>query len=238
MRSRQGRSARAAGTTIAMTAYSYQIGSAAAFNAVLTRIDVGGDDAGTGNTYTFTLTGDIVLDRQLYAVNLQGGTAGGDVLTIDGGGHTLDGANAYNGLFVYDGTVDIRDLTLANTVATGGSSLLGGGGAGLGGGLFVAGPNATAVGSATMTAGGNVTLTNVGFSGNRAVGGSVGNNGVGGGGLNGGPVAGSGGGGVGTGAFGGSGGGGPGLILGAASGGGTTGGANGGGGRGDIPLRG
>ena len=53
----------------------------------------------------------------------------------------LDGANSYRGFFVISGPVNISDLTIQNTSATGGKGgaglSAGGGGMGAGGGLFV-----------------------------------------------------------------------------------------------------
>ena len=58
--------------------------------------------------------------------------------TLNGNGNTLSGNNAYRGLFVYSGTVAINDLTIENAVASGGDAgQAAGGGAGLGGALFV-----------------------------------------------------------------------------------------------------
>ena len=221
-----------------MTVYTLTAGSAADLNAELTLIDVGGADAGAGNSYTVTLTQGFTLDRQLYAINLQGGTGGGDTLTIDGGGATLDGANTYNGFFVYSGAVAINDLTIANAVASGGiGDNSGGGGAGLGGGLFVAGTGNVDGSGAALATGGAVTLSNVAFIGDAAKGGAeagrASGNG-GGGGLGG--RGGTGGGGVGLGATGSVNNGGAGIVLGAAPGGvgsGGLGGPNGGGGAGD-----
>jgi len=194
---------------------------------------------GTGTAYTITLAAGTTLAEaaDIKAVNLNGS----DTLTIDGAGSTLDGGGAHRGLFVYSGNVTIENLTIQNAVASGGNGADGGsGGAGLGGGLFVAGPNLTNGNYSPKTAGGNVTLGNVSFKNDSAVGGggSVASNayGGGGGGLggNGGfsQRAGGGGGGVGSAATGGNGAplgpsnpngspggaGGEGLIPGAASG--------------------
>ncbi|MEM6437387.1 MAG: hypothetical protein AAF773_26550, partial [Cyanobacteria bacterium P01_D01_bin.115] len=62
--------------------------------------------------------------------------------------------------------VIMSDLTITNGLAQGGSSGSGGGGAGMGGGLFIYD--------------GNVTLDNVTFSDNRAIGGLGGDSGDGG----------------------------------------------------------
>ena len=203
------------------TNYSFTVASTSDLNTALALIDIGGTDAGTGNTYTFNFTQSVTLTQQLYAVNLQSGVAGGDTLVINGNNATLSGNNQFNGLFVYAGTVNINDLTISNAVATGGAGgsglEAGGGGAGLGGGLFVA-SNAAA------------TLNDVSFTGDAAKGGNGGNGGgdayAGGGGLEGGaggvgsPSYNSGGGGVGLGATGGTNGGdgGAGILLGASSG--------------------
>ena len=78
---------------------------------------------------------------------------------------TLDGGGTERGLFVYAGKVDIDSLAINNMVAKGGDGGFGagGGGAGLGGGLFI---GANVPGDL-----GNVTLTNVSFTDNQAVGG-------------------------------------------------------------------
>ncbi len=166
-------------------------------------------------------------------------------VTINGNSNTIDGASAYRGLFVYglgaDGSgsgpaiaVAINDLTIQNAEALGGTGA--GGGAGLGGGLFV-------------TADAGVTLDDLAFAHDSAVGGGGGadfsNQGGGGLGGNGGPQGspsvgqqGTGAGGVGSGAAGGAAGAGgsPGILVGANAGGagsgGATGGSSGGGGGG------
>ena len=94
--------------------------------------------------------------------------AGGS-LTLQGAGHTIDGANRFRGLFDYSGALIVDDLTIENARASGGNGGQGspngggggGGGAGLGGGLFVA-------------SAGNTTLNNVTFVNDSAVGGSGG----------------------------------------------------------------
>ena len=100
----------------------------------------------------------------MQAINLHHGVT----LDIKGGGHTLDGGGTQRGLFVYAGTVDINNLAINNMKAQGGDGNFGegGGGAGLGGGLFV-GANVT-------SDPGNVTLTNVTFAKDQAVGGNGG----------------------------------------------------------------
>lgn len=146
-------------------------------------------------------------------------------LTINGNGKFLDGSNTQRGFLVYSGTVSINDLIIQNTLAKGGNGgaavpgRQGGGGAGLGGGLFV---NNLA----------NVTITNVSFNNTQAQGGTAGtgattNLGAGGGG--GGGMGGNGG--IpGSGPATRTGGGGGGVLAGANGGNGTaSGGGNGGG---------
>ena len=191
----------------------------------------------------------ITETQALHAINLKAGVT----LTIQGLGNTLDGAGSYAGLFAYAGTVNVQDLSIVNTVATGGKGGPegAGGGAGLGGGLFVAGSNAG------LGSGASVTLSNVSFGNDKAVGGAGGSGGGmfegqlgaygtggGGGGLggDGGGYTLDGGGGGGIGGAGGTGGPGQAGIVGGAAGGGasspppgqtgTAGGANGGGGGG------
>ena len=113
--------------------------------------------------YIVNITQNIDLIFDLLAINLPSGST----LTIEGNGHTIDGESSERGLFVYAGTVDINNLAINSTVAQGGNGGPGGGGgAGLGGGLFV---GANVAGDA-----GNVTLTNVTFAHDKAVGGAGG----------------------------------------------------------------
>jgi methionine-rich copper-binding protein CopC len=115
--------------------------------------------------------------------------------------------NPYRPFFVKSGTVTLKNLTVSQCKAQGGSSTLGGAGAGLGGALFVYS--------------GDVTLDGMTFSGNSAIGGvkGAGSNAYGGGGMGPGTITNSGGGGFfvvgttsstggygGTGAYGGGGG--------------------------------
>ena len=110
-----------------------------------------------------TITASVLAD--LTAINLHSGVT----LQINGNGHSLigtNGTNTFRGLFAYSGVVNINNLTIQNAVATGGAggyggSAAGGGGAGLGGGLFVGKT-------------GTVTLSQVYFSGDKAVGGAGG----------------------------------------------------------------
>ena len=220
-----------------------------------TAIQLADSEGASGTPYEIDLASgsDIELSAALDAINLKAGVT----LDIVGNGATLDGENETNhqsygqrGLFVYSGTVNISDLTVANAVAVGGAAgRAAGGGAGLGGGLFVAGS-----GDADQAAVPQVKLTNVAFSGNKATGGkggaggsyvqgAGGGGGMGGAGGSGGTSTNGGGGGVGVGAAGGAGGagtGGKGVIPG--PGGGTGGGGHaggpsgGGGGGGGLPA--
>jgi hypothetical protein len=131
-------------------------------------------DGTSSGSYTITFGADITegslstvqngvtVHPDLAAIALQSGVT----LTINGAGFDLNGANTFRGLFVESGSVAVNDLTIANTVATGGAggsatNSAGGGGAGLGGGLFIG-------------ASGTVTLNQVYFSGDKAVGGAGG----------------------------------------------------------------
>ena len=154
------------------TITTFNVASTADLNNALKAIDLGGADSAANAAYAINFTQSIALTGQLYAINL----ASGDTLAIHGNGDTLDGGGAYNGFFDYAGTVAIDNLKINHTKAVGGSGA--GGGAGLGGGLFIA-------------SGGNVSLSNVTFGGDSAVGGAggaayEGNLYVGGGGLEGG----------------------------------------------------
>jgi len=101
----------------------------------------------------------------LTAIDLHSGVT----LTIIGNGDSLigtNGANTFRGLFAYSGNVTVNNLTIQNAAAAGGAggyggNFAGGGGAGLGGGLFIGKT-------------GTVTLNQVYFSGDKAVGGAGG----------------------------------------------------------------
>jgi len=166
---------------------------------------------------TITFNADITLTQDLPAIQTN--------VTIVGNNKAVDGASTYRGFFVvrFAGDLNaavaviIQDLTIKNARARGGAGRDGaGGGAGLGGALFIAN---------TATA----TLSNVHLDSNNATGGFGGVSGIfgggGGGGLGGigGANTGGGGGGAGAGATGGNGGidgnGSAGIMLGLAPGG-------------------
>ena len=149
------------------------VSTAGALAAAITTADSATPSSST--TYTIDIAGNITLSTDLPAINLHNNET--LVITNDGGS-ILNGDNLYRGLFVYGGDVIVNNLTLLDTAAIGGAggagdSGGGGGGAGLGGGLFI-GPTGT------------VTLNQVYFSGNKAVGGAGGSVVGGGGGLYGG----------------------------------------------------
>ncbi|MGE9294599.1 MAG: pectate lyase-like adhesive domain-containing protein, partial [Puniceicoccales bacterium] len=151
-------------------------------------------------TYTINLLADINYDdsdaRVLTTqniVNMQG-TA---TLVINGNNHTLDmkptGSSDDYGVnrafFIAGGNVSISDLVIANGNAVGGKGgdNGGGGGMGAGGAIFVA--NLSDVAGSGVTNASNVSLNNVQFNHNTAVGGaggdSYGATGGGGGGMGG-----------------------------------------------------
>ena len=134
---------------------------------------------GTTTTGNYTITFGTSITEGTVSVSQDGTTVAPDLsainlhtgvtLTINGAGDSLIGTNGsdtFRGLFVYSGNVSINNLTIKNAVATGGAggyagNFAGGGGAGLGGGLFV-GNTAT------------VTLNQVYFSSDKAIGGAGG----------------------------------------------------------------
>jgi len=201
------------GTTVTVTQTHFYAATEADLDAILTGIDAGGINVAPKTAYTITLTAGFTLSADPDAINL----GSGDSLTIDGAGQVINGGGHYRGFFVYAGTVRLQNLTLLNTAAIGGiggsGAIPGGGGAGLGGGLFVA-------------TGASVTVSNVSFQGDSAIGGNAGSaggsgtgggGGLGGNGGNSGNGRSGGGGGVGSTAIGGTygnGNGGPGILIG------------------------
>lgn len=130
----------------------------------------------TGQTITITFNAATAVNLAGFLQPLNAGRNGAlgandNTLVINGNGSTVNGSldanTGFQALFAYSGTVQVRDLTLANGLARGGRATLGGGGAGLGGGLFV---NNFA----------NVSLENVAFRDTRAVGGHAGIGAIGG----------------------------------------------------------
>jgi hypothetical protein len=147
-------------------------------------------------------------------------------ISFIGNNRTVSGGNSFRPFFVKSGTVNFSNMTVTNGKAQGGSSRWGGGGAGMGGGLFIYD--------------GTVNLNTVTFSNNSAIGGNGATSGTGGGGMFGNGDSGGGGlfanGSGNTGGYGGNGNYGGGI--GAFGGGGNNvnpGGFGGGGGGGDVP---
>jgi hypothetical protein len=134
-----------------MTDFNLTASSFDTLNAAIAQADA---DSTTGDTYTITFTASITETADPTAFNLHSGVS----VTLDGADYDLDGASTYRGLFVYAGTVTIENLTIQNAHAVGG-------GAGRGGGLYVAGPTQGAGGS-------NVTLSGVTFTDDSAAGGA------------------------------------------------------------------
>lgn len=196
----------------------HNVGDAASLAAAMSSL---------GNGDTINFTGNITLAAPLPFLQATG-------VTVNGNGHTLDGAGAYSAFFVYAGSSAINNLTIANTIAYGGSSLGGGGGLGAGGAVFVA-------------VGASVALADITFGNNQAIGGSsLSNQNNGGAGLPGYPAGTTGAsdttsggtaGGGGAGGFG-SGGGGGGNNPNGYGGGGGSGGFGGGGGNGGSGIAG
>jgi hypothetical protein len=235
------------GTTVEVVQAQYMAASETALNSAISAIDLGGTASAPDQNYVISLTADVTLGTNLLAINL----AAGDTLTILGGGHTLDGAAVQRGFFDYAGNLELQNITIANAVALGGAggagTLPGGGGAGLGGGLFVA--NVAAANLQDVTFLNDAAIGGAGGApGGKGIGGGGGLGGAGGAGAASGSLLESGGGGgIGLGADGGSSagprGGGAGIVQGAAGGLGGTGntpaagaggGAGGGGGAGTL----
>jgi hypothetical protein len=111
----------------------------------------------TGQTYnlTFGAPGATMTPGTGATINV--GKA--NTLNIAGNGGTISGGGTLTAVVVNSGTVNFSDLTLGHGFAQGGDSYYGGGGAGMGGGLFV-------------TLGATVNLHNVDVIGNTARGGT------------------------------------------------------------------
>lgn len=148
-----------------MSGTTYTVTTQAELNDVIQELDAGV----APGSYTIDIAADIDEGQAgqpagIYAIDV----ANGVTVAIEGNNNTLDGGGADGGLAVLAGKVSISDLTIEDTVALGGDGeQSGGGGAGLGGGLFV-GPSAT------------VAVSNVSFVGDAATGGTGGHGGGGG----------------------------------------------------------
>jgi hypothetical protein len=144
-----------AGTGTAVNTVLPTVGDEATLNTLLAQL------AGSTTANTITIGAGFALDTDLNLINLG---AGGS-LTINGNGVNIDGGGKLRGLTVFSGNVSINRLGLIDMQAVGGAGgnapNAGGGGAGLGAGLLVA-------------SGGTVTLTDVDFHNDTAVGGNGG----------------------------------------------------------------
>ncbi len=87
------------------------VSSAAALSADIKAVDLASQAGNSsGVHYSLTLSAGATLTEaaDLEAINLKGG----DTLTINGAGATLNGAGAFRGFFVYSGNVTIENLTI------------------------------------------------------------------------------------------------------------------------------
>ena len=116
----------------------------------------------TGSDDTITLQTNVQLDGVMTTLLNSNIEIIGNGFTIDGDSSTdADTDGDFRPLFVKSGTVTLNNLTVTNGLAKGGDAGVdGGGGAGMGGGLFIYD--------------GDVTLNNVTFDQNQAVGGNTG----------------------------------------------------------------
>ncbi|MEM6502738.1 MAG: DUF4347 domain-containing protein [Cyanobacteria bacterium P01_C01_bin.89] len=129
----------------------------------------GADTIEIRNGITFSGVMTRLINSEVKITGDNSTTSGIETQTISGGG--------FRPLFVKSGTVTLENLEVAGGTARGGSSGYGGGGAGMGGALFVYD--------------GTVAIQNVAFSSNRAIGGAATGPYRGGGGLFGTPGSGS-----------------------------------------------
>ncbi|MEM0966650.1 MAG: pectate lyase-like adhesive domain-containing protein [Verrucomicrobiota bacterium] len=127
----------------------------------------------TGNgVHTINFSNDLTYTGGILELNLFTNATSGNSILIDGGGFTLDLGNNFRGFFIAGGDVLIRDLEIANAVAVGGNGNTGGGGGmGAGGGLFVV--DGSSIAGSGITEETSVTLENVSFTGNQAIGGNA-----------------------------------------------------------------
>ncbi len=149
-------------------------------------------DAAPTSSDRIIIANSFTMSQQVLAITTTGS------LTVVGNGNTINGNGAYRPFFVESGNVSLQNLTINNAQAHGGNGA--GGGMGAGAAVFV---DSTA----------HLTISNVNFTNNAAIGGSGGAAGAGGGGLGGdspsglrgggGGLYGNGGGGAGTGGGGG-----------------------------------
>ncbi|MBS0562206.1 MAG: hypothetical protein JSR21_19335, partial [Proteobacteria bacterium] len=145
-----------------MSGTTYSVTTEAQLNADIAAINAASLTAAAGTTYTINVTTSLELTSNLTAIDMAAGTN----LVISASAPTLvNGQNRYRGFVDLSGSVTLNNLTLSNMHATGGTGgnglKPGGGGAGLGGAVFVA-------------SGASMTLNGVNFSGDVAHGGAGG----------------------------------------------------------------
>ena len=148
------------GNLFAQTTFS--VSTLAGLKDAIDTIAVGG---GSGGPYTITISGTIPMDGNVPELYVPTGIT----VNIDGTG-IISGGGVHRGLVIQTAantsSVNIEGITFQNCVATGGDGgdgqVGGGGGAGLGGAIYVRGTD------------GNVSLTDVTFTGNEAKGGAGG----------------------------------------------------------------
>ena len=81
-------------------------------NNVIAAIDIGGIDAGVGNSYTINIANNVTLSQDLSAIALASGAS----LTVNGNGHAIEGkhttgSTGFRGFMVLGGTVTLQSLT-------------------------------------------------------------------------------------------------------------------------------
>ncbi|MBP7074019.1 MAG: autotransporter domain-containing protein [Rhabdochlamydiaceae bacterium] len=145
--------------------YSANVATDAQLEAAIITAN-GGGDATINFQNSITLTNTISPNLRPINTNTDF-TPAANVITINGGGFTLNGASAFRGFFVRGGTVTINNLTFGNTFSKGGNGgqFGGGGGAGIGGALIVG-------------SGSTVSLVNPSFINSTAQGGAGGAAGI------------------------------------------------------------
>ncbi len=145
------------GTDILQLGTVYNVVNEAQLNNALRIIESFGAELPADTHFTINLPGgDFALNTALETVSL----AAGQSLLINGAGGTLDGQGSIAGLVALAGSLTVENLTITKAAVTG-SSAGGVGGPGLGGGLF-AGADAV------------VTLQDVAFVNDSAIGGNGG----------------------------------------------------------------
>ena len=143
----------------AMKDYEYTLAN---FNVTVVNDDGTGTVAGTLSKAILDANATAAVDDTI-TLNTNVLVTGGIQTLINsnidfiGNNFSVDGGSAFRPFFVKSGTVNLSNMTVTNGRALGGSSRWGGGGAGMGGGLFIYN--------------GTVGINNVTFSNNQAIGG-------------------------------------------------------------------